>query len=313
MGGGRIKYLDISKGFAIVLMILGHCVLPNRYIGTLIFIFHMPLFFIACGFLSLPITDFNASQKFRKIFVPYFIVFALSIIPYYIICGNFDILWIFSLMKCRSLFGNDFAFGIGPVWFLPCYYFCNICISKLQNILSYNGILLGSFVLFSILYVVSKIVNGLPFLLYQTALGILFIILGYKCKEKNYLKNKLFVMLGIFSTLLCLQYGYFSMYSVECKLWIIQIIAGLFCTLVLFECAKKIKSCTPLEWISKNSLIILCIHSFDWSFGISSYFRASLNLTIYSQFIFYCIFIVIGLLFIKLSKNCITKLKRVYQ
>lgn len=47
----RIQWVDIAKGIAIILMVLGHSSIP-RQLGHWIFSFHMPLFFIASGFTT---------------------------------------------------------------------------------------------------------------------------------------------------------------------------------------------------------------------------------------------------------------------
>lgn len=47
----RDMQIDITKGIAIVLMIIGHCSLSSGTIRYLLFSFHMPLFFIYSGCL----------------------------------------------------------------------------------------------------------------------------------------------------------------------------------------------------------------------------------------------------------------------
>ena len=46
----RLDYLDISKGFAIFAITLGH-IYSDNFIRTWICSFHLPLFFIICGIL----------------------------------------------------------------------------------------------------------------------------------------------------------------------------------------------------------------------------------------------------------------------
>ena len=47
----RIQWLDIAKGLAIILMILGHTSIP-KFAADFIWLFHMPLFFIASGYTT---------------------------------------------------------------------------------------------------------------------------------------------------------------------------------------------------------------------------------------------------------------------
>lgn len=51
----RLEWIDITKGFAIILMVFGHSSIPKS-ISNYIWSFHMPLFFIISGFL------YNASK-----------------------------------------------------------------------------------------------------------------------------------------------------------------------------------------------------------------------------------------------------------
>lgn len=48
----RLDWVDIAKGIAIILMVIGHEV-ENRSVYALIFSFHMPLFFIFADFRGL--------------------------------------------------------------------------------------------------------------------------------------------------------------------------------------------------------------------------------------------------------------------
>lgn len=301
---GRVRYLDVAKGMTIILMILGHCAIPN-YLAKIIFIFHMPLFFIVCGFLTLPNGNFDFRKKFNKLIVPYIIIFFASIIPYYHLYNNFDIIYIFAFLKTRTLLHFNINGGIGPIWFLPCYFISNYYIFKFRKITSYKVIFIVAFIIFTLSLIISKYIGELPFLIYQSSLGAVFIIVGYLCKKYRLVRNPYFVILGAISTILCLLYGDFSMYSSICKLWILQIIAGTFITLIVFEICKKIKTNTVLEYISKNSLKILCIHSFDWCFNISYSVIQNLHLSLKLQFIFYCIFIIIIFLSLEMLKECI--------
>lgn len=45
----RNEYLDWLKGFAIILVVLGHCWLLDNGLFWFIYRFHMPLFFLYIG------------------------------------------------------------------------------------------------------------------------------------------------------------------------------------------------------------------------------------------------------------------------
>lgn len=48
----RLKYLDYTKGFAILIMLFGHCMSDNNLLHNWIFSFYMPILFIVCGCLT---------------------------------------------------------------------------------------------------------------------------------------------------------------------------------------------------------------------------------------------------------------------
>lgn len=46
----RLAYIDVARGFVIILMLIGHANAPDPLVKA-IFGFHMPFFFILSGFL----------------------------------------------------------------------------------------------------------------------------------------------------------------------------------------------------------------------------------------------------------------------
>lgn len=79
--------INIMKGFAAVLVVLGHAIMQTgventafQLIYQVLYSFHMPLFFFASGFLSIKILDFRngkerleyVKSRFVRLLVPYF-------------------------------------------------------------------------------------------------------------------------------------------------------------------------------------------------------------------------------------------------
>lgn len=46
----RSQALDIAQGIGIILVVIGHIINVNSYIGRVIWSFHMPLFFFISGY-----------------------------------------------------------------------------------------------------------------------------------------------------------------------------------------------------------------------------------------------------------------------
>lgn len=56
-------WIDIAKGLAILLMIIGHELRPQSHLYVLIFSFHMPLFFILSGYTARPVKSWTYLKK----------------------------------------------------------------------------------------------------------------------------------------------------------------------------------------------------------------------------------------------------------
>ena len=129
----RLDYLDMTKGFGMILVLLGHLqgdsiFTFSPYIKPLcvfIFSFHMPMFFIVTGILLSikndeikPLAD-TAKSRFRGIMIPYFwfSLFYLIFVVYALIKGE---------IAPQSLYLNIWyvlsGYGMNVLWFLPALY-----------------------------------------------------------------------------------------------------------------------------------------------------------------------------------------------
>lgn len=127
----RLIELDHTKGFAILILLLSHCMGEENALKTWISSWNMPIFFIICGLIhqlrnpdGLPLDKLKTWCKHRiiQIFIPYFIFSLL-----YIIFLN-GLSWISEgktniLNECISVITMH---GIASMWFLPIYFFSEI-------------------------------------------------------------------------------------------------------------------------------------------------------------------------------------------
>lgn len=74
----RLEWIDIAKGFACLLVIVGHTISPDSTLYRYIFSFHMPLFFILAGytFKPKPLAPLVTSSA-KRLLIPYTLVFLL--------------------------------------------------------------------------------------------------------------------------------------------------------------------------------------------------------------------------------------------
>ncbi len=81
----RIKWIDNAKGIGIILVMLGHTYLDDKYVFWFIS-FHMALFFFLSGCTFYYTSDIKKfiSRKCKSLLIPY-VAFAVSITSYNII------------------------------------------------------------------------------------------------------------------------------------------------------------------------------------------------------------------------------------
>ena len=115
----RIEWIDILKGIAIILVVMGHMRYEPGCIALKngIYSFHMPLFMLLAGFTAALSMGHSASvgnflyKRFIGIFIPY-LVWSFMISPFA------------SLESCRAYSFHDclnsFLTGNVACWFLPC-------------------------------------------------------------------------------------------------------------------------------------------------------------------------------------------------
>ena len=147
-GGGRIEYIDLAKGFCIILVVLFHCDIYFYHIGyefnTMVGnTFRMPLYYFLSGLFFKPYNGFFnfAIRKANKLLIPFFFFYFCTgvIVPFILQELNVD-MGIKSVIGWHSFidFYNEKFTNI-PLWFLLSlfetniiFYFCLI-FSKKQS------------------------------------------------------------------------------------------------------------------------------------------------------------------------------------
>lgn len=127
MGGNmdtkeRIYWIDVAKGYGILLVILGH--LNTNLIKYELYTFHIPLFFFLAGYVFHPEKyTFKEllKKKLRTLILPYFFMGSIITISMWISHG---FLTLKDLTYCilKLLIQNRFQ----AIWFLTCLFFTEI-------------------------------------------------------------------------------------------------------------------------------------------------------------------------------------------
>lgn len=110
----RLQWLDIAKGIAIILMVLGHSSMPPM-VQNWIFAFHMPLFFLASGVTT------NWSKDLWVVFLRKKTIGLLG--PFFL----YSLLCIF-LMRIADIGTFNIAAGWGDyaLWFVPVLFLASL-------------------------------------------------------------------------------------------------------------------------------------------------------------------------------------------
>ena len=158
--GTKINYIDLARFIGIYAVVLGHFApfggISNDVGRELIYMFHVPLFFIISGMLSKPTP---VLKTFYSLMIPYFIYNVISIV-------KMDFLPLFTF--------NALDLNNAPTWFFVALFFIKLISDHINKaILAYVGIIV--FVVTLLYYLdigVSRfmglhaVIYGLPFFLF---------------------------------------------------------------------------------------------------------------------------------------------------
>ena len=151
----RLLWLDVLKGIGIVLVAIGH-IYSNRTVFNWLYSFHMPLFFLAAGWVYKEkeiLTDIK--RRIQTIVVPYFSFGMLVLLYWQMIERRFrdsDMSFIDSLIGLFSGCYDNLDFNV-HLWFLPCFFVTVVLFNTLVNLGSRKVAYIVS-ALMSLIYVV---------------------------------------------------------------------------------------------------------------------------------------------------------------
>lgn len=183
----RIEYIDFCRFIGIFLMVLCHAGMHNEA-TTVIYAFHMPLFFFLSGYLY----DRNKTISF----FPYIKKKAYSILVPYILCalilcfGSRGLLdWGYLLYSSRDSIAEANSFT--PLWFLPCFFISTIVFHVIDKVSKKSIVLfyLLAFVLAAVGFCLGRYryVFGLgyPGNIDVALVCVLIMSVGHCCKSLN--------------------------------------------------------------------------------------------------------------------------------
>lgn len=225
----RQKWIDATKGFGILLVILGHTFNINSLLCKVIYSFHMPMFFIISGFLfnSKKYSNMKLFQyvkiKFKSYLIPYFIYSFVNLllqiiwklIFYRQLISLNDVLdYLLAIFYCYA--GENKMPNCSSVRFLMCLFWSSIFLWFLCKFVRKVAFI---FILFSLCasYCIYLFLDfRLPFNLSSAFMAVVFMWIGLLLREHNTvyiissLKLRYYVIILIMMILLGLMASYFN-------------------------------------------------------------------------------------------------------
>ncbi len=273
----RLNYIDIARGIAIILMVLGH--IHHIPLRTFIFSFHMPLFIIVSGMF------FNTKENLKDIvkkivknlFIPYMLaIWFTHILNFIFYKQSINVITITIQIFCA--FSNKKIFNnvdtVGALWFIPflivckfCFYFINK-FSKENDLL--NGVICTAFTLFGIY--LGEIHLYLPWSIDVAFASMIFYYFGYILKKYELLDKNLHNVKVLLYTFLiyeiCLFFGQIELATRSYPYGFICYITAMCGTIIIFGLSNLLEKTTNyisriLQWYGKNSLYILLFHHLE--------------------------------------------------
>lgn len=237
--GSRFDFIDVLKGIGILLVVAGH-IFPPPF-RNIIFIFHMPLFFLIGGFLFKPSANFKHffNKKFRQLIIPY-IGFLLILYPVQHIYLESELT--LKLVIAPFIGGIALKGWTGVFWFVTCFFITQ----QLFNILVIRyseKLLFIVLVSFLISLINSEFFNffWLPFNTNVSLAALPYFFIGYVLRKKNKLNlTVLIVSIFISIVVILFEFGFFSK--------------------SLAQDMKVVNYGIPiLSFIGANALVLVCI------------------------------------------------------
>lgn len=283
----RKEYIDIAKGIGILLVLLGHLLPDNNEIKSMIYSFHMPLFFIVSGYTCKSMGFKTLLYKrVQRILLPY-------------------LLWavIFTGLSLKKLvfivYGTNETIGRagsnGMLWFLVCMFVASILggfliflSKKSKNRKLFLGVCVVATLAFSYILnffhddiVFKNRVIGLPFAMDISFLATSFFLIGKIMEETDLTKiDKLRLPLRLLIGTVCLAVSTFGIWQTNQKgysqmatydignpffYFIVACIASFGLLLLSKELERKLSFDKKgvgkmLTWFGRNSMLLFIMH-----------------------------------------------------
>ena len=257
MNKEHYRYIDVLKGFGIILVVLGH-LNPNIYLEKWIYSFHMFLFFFLSGYVFKKKSDFweQLRKSANSLLLPYIfwngvaIIFSLIIKEYTLFVG------------IKKIFYFDLVSWNSPVWFLVVLFWTRLAYQLLSNkkiVLIPTLFFMVACSYFGIFDILPMGLNILPDAIIYFGIGKL--LSEIKIEKWHYALIAPMMVVSIVGSQINDR---ISMYGNYFGNYIISLLVGICAITWIFLTAKLLakpgKVCNILSKTGKYSINVMCTH-----------------------------------------------------
>lgn len=260
----RLDYLDSAKGFAIILVVLGHIYGNDNPIKYWLHSFHVPIFFIISGILLKHINTESKNMKniinskFKNLIIPYF-MFELICIFVYMIKNEFSFeVFKWNIMDTILLYTRAQA-----TWFLVCIFVAEIIFILMKKYLKNDTMVISLSVILFMIPLLIHVDNHFIIVLFRILMANGFLCIGYysyKFIVNLNLSNILVIILILINMVLGVHNGLVGMFGLVFNNKLIYVVTSIIGSISVIFLFKKIRPNKLLLFYGKNSLIILGTH-----------------------------------------------------
>ena len=293
----RYQYLDVARGFGLLLVIISHSCGLSRFLIN----YYIPLFFVVSGYIYKEGRSYkeNIEHKAKRLLIPYF-GYSAVLLAVYVLMGRtlaetkasaFGILYSrYCLYDTTVVKDNVYLFTVanGAMWYLTAFFVTSLLFYRIaffaaslvyhlviDRCLSDRKFLIGTLiVLTAITMALADIPVLLPWSIDLACVGTIFMIAGTLLGRAQFFEKKwniplIAAVFVIYILTSCLdpginmsirEYGIYGAFSVP-----FFIIVGLTGSLLCIWFGKLIENTAPgrfIAYVGKNTIFLLAFHIF---------------------------------------------------
>lgn len=265
---GRIEWIDLAKGFCIILVVLSH-VVNTHPLWVQLSSFRMPLYFVLSGLFFKQYEGFIGflKRKINKLLIPFlFFLYCTSIIPHKLITHLSSI---HDLMVNREVIFNM------PIWFLLCLFEINVIFYLVQWIATVFPARFRTAFVVAVSVLIGLVGMALGYhnyaipLFVDTALSALplFVFGWWLNRRTTFLRQPVrlsidvpvivvcALIVGLFAVPMYWQYNSFTLETMK-----VAHLCGIAGTVMTLTVARIVKRLPLVSYWGRYSIMILCTH-----------------------------------------------------